>query len=91
MRSEGRSFGDFGVALPPQLTRTLALLREVLAFLPERIAQRRLITACFMFLNMLLAYSQDRVRTPDDESFEAAVDDTLDQIVLATCMPLGRG
>lgn len=41
-----------------------------------------------MFLNMLTAYSDDRARTPDDESFEDAVNDTLGQIVLATCMPL---
>jgi hypothetical protein len=66
----------------------LQLLRQRIDFLPERIAQRRLVTACFMFLNMLTAYADDRVRLPEDESFEDAVDDTLGQIVLATCMPL---
>ena len=88
LRNEGAAFGDFGAALPPQIDRALKLLRARLDFLPERIAQRRLVTACFMFLNMLSAYSDDRVRTPDDESFDAAVDDTLDQIVVATRMPL---
>jgi AcrR family transcriptional regulator len=88
LRNKGSGFGDFGVALPPHLDRTLKLLRQRLAFLPESIAQRRLVTACFMFLNMLSAYADDRERRPDDESFEAAVDDTLEQIVLATCMPL---
>lgn len=88
LNNEGSFFGDFGVALPPNIDRAIGLLRERLSFLPEPIAQRRLVTACFMFLNMLSAYSDDRVRTPDDESFEDAVDDTLDQIVVATCMPL---
>lgn len=88
LNNEGSFFGDFGVALPPNIDRAIRLLRERLSFLPEPIAQRRLITACFMFLNMLSAYSDDRVRTSEDESFEDAVDDTLDQIVLATCMPL---
>ncbi len=88
MRVDGAEFGDFGAALPPNLARTLGLLRNIVRFLPERIAQRRLITACFMFLNMLLAYSEERVRTAGDESFDDAVDDTLDQIALATCMPL---
>lgn len=88
LRYEGAEFGDFGVELPPNLEHALRLLRQRLASLPERIAQRRLVTACFMFLNMLSAYSDDRVRGAEDESFEAAVDDTLEQIVLATCMPL---
>lgn len=88
LRTETTEFADFGSELPPNIDRALRLLRERLAFLPDRIAQRRLITACFMFLNMLTAYSDDRARTPDDESFEDAVNDTLGQIVLATCMPL---
>ena len=88
LRAETAEFGDFGSELPPHIDHALRLLRERLAFLPDRIAQRRLITACFMFLNMLTAYSDDRVRTPGDESFEDAVNDTLSQIVLATCMPL---
>lgn len=90
LRTETAEFADFGSELPPNIDRALRLLRARLAFLPDRIAQRRLITACFMFLNMLTAYSDDRARTPDDESFEDAVNDTLSQIVLAICMPLER-
>ena len=86
LRNEGKDFGDFGASLPPAIDRTLGLLRRRLDFLPERIAQRRLVTACFMFLNMLTAYADDRGRTRDDESFDDALDDTLAQIVLATCM-----
>ena len=88
LRTTTTEYADFGSELPPNISRALLLLRAQLAFLPDRIAQRRLITACFMFLNMLTAYSSDRVRTSDDESFEDAVNDTLCQIVLATCMPL---
>jgi len=88
LRNDGAKFGDFGVELPPHIGRALDLLRQRLDFLPECIAQRRLVTASFMFLNMLSAYANDRARDAGDESFEDAVDDTLDQIVLATCMPL---
>jgi AcrR family transcriptional regulator len=88
LRHEGVQFGDFGAELPPNIDRALGLLRQCLDFLPDGIAQRRLITACFMFLNMLTAYSDDRVRNPGDESFEDAVRDTLSQIELATTMPL---
>lgn len=88
LRTSSTDFGDFGAELPPNISRALGLLRERLAFLPDRIAQRRLITACFMFLNMLTAYSDDRPRAADDESFEDAISDTLGQIVVATCMPL---
>ena len=90
LRNEGTGFGDFGAELPPNIDRSLSLLRAHLDFLPEGIAQRRLVTACFMFLNMLSAYSDDRLRTAADESFEDAVEDTLDQIVAATMMPLRR-
>ena len=90
LRNEGRAFGDFGAELPRNIERALSLLRERLDFLPEAIAQRRLVTACFMFLNMLSAYSDDRLRDVNDETFEQAIDDTLDQIVTATVMPLRR-
>jgi AcrR family transcriptional regulator len=86
-RSHGTRFGDFGSVLPPNLNKTLKLLRGRLDYLPEPIAQRRLLTACFMFLNILASYNSSRVRTEADEDFESALDDTLDQIVLATCLP----
>jgi hypothetical protein len=37
---------------------------------------------------LLSAYSDDRIRAIEDESFQEAIDDTLDQIVVATTMPL---
>ena len=91
LRNSDAEFGRFGGNLPEGLTRVLGLLRSRLDFLSDGAAQRRLITACFMFLNMLTAYSDDRPRTQDDESFEDAVKDTLGQIVVATCMRPGAG
>jgi AcrR family transcriptional regulator len=88
LRNKGTAFGDFGVALPNNIARALELLRKRMSHLPEAIAQRRLVNACFMFLNMLSAYSGDRLRNDGDECFEDAVHDTLDQIVVATMMPL---
>ncbi len=90
LRNNGVAFGDFGAPLPPNIDRALQLLRDRLDFLSGPIAQRRLVTACFMFLNMLSAYSDDRLRAVDDESFQEAVDDTLNQIVVATVMPLSN-
>lgn len=85
-RSHGTTFGDFGSKLPPNLNRTLRLLRRRLDYLPEAIAQRRLMTACFMFLNILVSYSSGRM-SEGEESFESALDDTLNQIVMAICLP----
>ena len=86
--SSGTKFGDFGSVLPPNLQRTFDLLRQPLDFLSEGVAQRRLVTVCFMFLNMLSIYMREDTRTASGESFESALDDTLEQIVLALCMPL---
>jgi hypothetical protein len=53
--------------------------------LPEAAAQRRLVTACFMFLNILVIHTRDD--NFGTESFEVALSDTLDQIVLALEAP----
>jgi AcrR family transcriptional regulator len=88
LRNTGTKFGDFGTPLPAALDKTLALLRQRLDFLSEGIAQRRLVTACFMFLNMLSIYMREDARASSGESFESALDDTLEQIALTLCMPL---
>ena len=69
----GRAAANLGV--------TLDLLRQCLCRLPEAVAQRRLVTACFMFLNILVIHTRNR----DDaqEPINAAVRDTLNQIVAA--------
>jgi AcrR family transcriptional regulator len=80
-------FGDFGGELPPHIARTLSLLRGQIDFLPMAAAQRRQMTANFMFLNILVTHDNP---APDDgarESLWAAIDDTLDQIVAALCLP----
>jgi len=84
-RSHGEQFGDFGSPLPPVLSEVLRLLRQRLDYLPEQVAQRRLITACFMFLNILSSYSARGLSEGDDHDLQGALDDTLEQMVCATC------
>ena len=79
-RYQAAKFGHFGERIAPHLGHTLQLLRQRLAGLPEAAAQRRLITACFMFLNILIIHT--RGSDAGAESFEAALHDTLDQIEL---------
>lgn len=88
LRNTDTDFGRFGGHLPPNIAEALALLRARLDFLPDDAAQRRLITACFMFLNILASHTRDAADHRVNEAFEAALDDTLDQIVEATCMPI---
>jgi AcrR family transcriptional regulator len=85
LRYQGSRFGQFGERIAPNLGQALALLRETMSHLPEAAAQRRLITACFMFLNILIIHM--RGSNPGAESFEAALSDTLDQIVLTIEAP----
>lgn len=88
LRNTDTEFGRFGGHLPPHIAETLALLRALLRFLPDEAAQRRLLTACFMFLNILAAHTRDAADHRVDDAFAAALDDTLEQIVAATCLPL---
>lgn len=77
-------FGAFGTVLPPNLARTQALVQQRLSFLPVETLRRRLFGACLMFLNILVVHHG---RDEADESLEAALDDTLDQIVVGLLMP----
>ena len=88
MRSKSHRFGDFGGASHPNLERTFELLRKRLSYLPEDVAQRRLVTASFMFLAILARHETFETRAADEESFEAALDDTIEQIVACVCAPL---
>lgn len=85
LRYQGGRFGEFGERIAPNLGRALELLRQRMEFLPEAAAQRRLVTACFMFLNILIIHM--RAGTSSEESFEAALRDTIDQIVLTIEAP----
>lgn len=85
LRYQGSRFGQFGDRVAPNLARTLALLRACLGDLPEAVAQRRLMTASFMFLNILVIHTRDD--SDDGERFEDAVSDTLGQIVAALGAP----
>lgn len=85
MRYQGSRFGEFGARVAPNLSEALSLLRMRLADLPETAAQRRLVTACFMFLNILVIHT--RGNNAGTEEFEVAMRDTLGQIVLALEAP----
>jgi AcrR family transcriptional regulator len=91
MRSRSHRFGDFGGATHIHLGRTLELLRKRLSYLPEEVAQRRLVTASFMFLAMLARHDTFATRAPGEESFEEALEDTIEQIVVCVCAPLRLG
>jgi AcrR family transcriptional regulator len=86
LRYQARRFGQFGERVAPNLGCTLALLRACLAPLPEHVAQRRLVTACFMFLNILIIHTRNSA--DGGECFEDSVKDTLGQIVAALAAPL---
>jgi AcrR family transcriptional regulator len=89
LRKRFQEFGEFGAPLPCNLERVLGLLRIRLGYLPSAAAQRRLIGACLVFLNILVTY---RVSTEGEsaakEPFGEALSDTLLQIEIAISAPL---
>jgi hypothetical protein len=88
LRNSDAEFGRFGGNLPKGLTRVLGLLRSKLDFLSDGAAQRRLITACFMFLNLLAVYTRDLESGRANEAFSDALEDTMRQIVAALFLPI---
>ena len=84
MRYQSSRFGDFGERIAPNLGEALHLLGVRMSGMPEAAAQRRLVTACFMFLNILVMHTRGG---DGAESFAAALGDTLDQIVLTLEAP----
>lgn len=88
LRNSDAEFGRFGGNLPAGLTRALILLRKRLDFLADGAAQRRLITACFMFLNLLAVYSRDLESGRASENFDDALEDTMRQIEAALFLHL---
>lgn len=85
LQSQWKEFGVFGHEAPANLRKALRLLRERVHYLPEVVAQRRLISVSPMFLNLLVRYIGEHTRALP-EPFE----DALEQIVMAMCMPLRR-
>ena len=88
LRSRSTQFGDFGSESPHHLARALDLLRQRLAYLPTPVAQRRLVNACLMFLNILVSHRGTGVAEDLEESFDLALEDTMEMIVTSICMPL---
>jgi hypothetical protein len=62
LRNQSTKFGDFGSPLPPHLKQTLKLLRRRLHYLPQSTAQRRPVSASFMFLTTLVPARSNEVR-----------------------------
>jgi hypothetical protein len=88
LRQRSQEFGDFGTQLPTHLDQILKLLRIRLGYLPTAAAQRRLISASLVFLNILMVYGEPENGESRAESFESALSDTMSQIELAICSPL---
>jgi AcrR family transcriptional regulator len=88
LRQRSQEFGDFGTRLPAHLDQILKLLRIRLGHLPTAAAQRRLISASLVFLNILMVYGESENSESRAESFDAALSDTMSQIELAICSPL---
>ena len=84
----GSAVALFGRNLPPGLQRALTMLRQRLDFLSDSAAQRRLITVCFMFLNLLAVYTRDLESGRASEDFDEALEDTIRQIVAALFLPV---
>lgn len=90
LRNQSARFGDFGENVPPNLARALSLLRERVIYLPESAAQRRLVAASLMFLNVLVQQRTSNDESVEIENFNDALEDTMEQIVTTMCAPLKR-
>ena len=88
LRERFTAFGDFGTPSPPHLDRIFKLLRIRLGYLPNAVAQRRLIAASLVFLNILITHGDQAEAGQGKESFDAALRDTLAQMELMISMPL---
>jgi AcrR family transcriptional regulator len=80
LRSRSTVFGDFGGPMPPNLKDVLEGIAQRVSHIPPEAAQRRLVTVCFMFLNILVIHGQGVGNT---ERFDEALEDTLNQMVEA--------
>jgi hypothetical protein len=80
LRSRSTEFGDFGGPMPLNLKDVLDQIAGYVSHIAPAAAQRRLVTVCFMFLNILVIHGQDGASV---EHFDDALDDTLDQMVAA--------
>lgn len=91
LRRHSNIYGDFGIALPPNLSRILGLLRLCVPNLSDAAAQRRLVSSSLVFLHFLSVYGGERNSEINDETFETRLWDTLAQIKSATFMPISQG
>lgn len=87
LRQEWVEFGIFGHEAPPNLRKALQLLRERVNYLPDYVAQRRLVNVSLMFLNLLVRHGRTEGQEAP-EPFDSALADTMEQVVAAMCLPL---
>lgn len=87
LQGDWDEFGQFGGDAPPNLNRALQMLRARVNYLPAHVAQRRLVNVSLMFLNLLVRHSRMEAHE-FPETFEHALEDTMEQIEMAMCMPL---
>jgi len=87
LRQRSQEFGDFGTQLPAHLDQILRLLRIRLGHLPTAAAQRRLVSASLVFLNILMVYGETANSKSRTEDFATALRDTMSQIELAIGSP----
>jgi len=85
LRNDWQDFGVFGHEAPPNLQKTFNLLRERVDYLPSAVAQRRLVNVSLMFLYLLVRHSDQG--DGQQETFDSALADTMEQIVTAMCLP----
>ena len=87
LQSRSTECGEFSGSEPENLKIALKLLRDRVDYLPPFVAQRRLISVSLMFLNILVRH-HGTYGALFGETFEQALDDTMEQIVTVMCMPL---
>lgn len=72
---------------PLHLFQVQKLIRERLAFLPEEVIVRRLVTGVMCFLTVLVNHKSFAISGSEKGKLEAALADTLDQISAAIELP----
>lgn len=72
---------------PLYLFHVQKLIRERLAFLPEEVIVRRLVTAVMCFLTVLINHKSFAISGSEKGKLEEALADTLDQISVALELP----
>jgi AcrR family transcriptional regulator len=74
----------------PNLHRTQRLIADKLFYLPSEVVRRRLVATFQMFLSVVIYYD-NHGRQAAGGTLDAALEDTLDQMVAAMALPMRTG